>query len=452
MAVDRTPDGGPVADPARGDLRPITVLFASTPITAHTVNLLPVAARLVDRGHRVLWYAASRFHDRIAAVGAQPYGFVEATEFADLDGAYGGAGSPRGIAGLRQGFADHLVGDAARRVRALERLTAGTSVDVVLTDAMFVAARLWHERGGPVWASVGDGPLTYADADTPPYGSGLLPMPGREGRRRNRVSSRVGNALIWGPARQRLGAIRAELGLPQSGRSVLEEALSPYLHLQACVPELEYPRTELPSTIRFVGTLAPARTPGWRPPDWWPQLHADQRPAVLVSQGTLRPDLRELVLPTIRALADEPLQVVVTTGAGSVPALRRALAGRVPPNVRIEPWIPYEQVLPHLDAFVTNGGYTGVTAALAHGVPLVQVGSSEEKAEIGARVVWAGVGVRSRWRPTRRGLRRMVRRVLTDRSVRAATGRVRASFAEHDGPGECADLLEELATRPPACI
>ncbi len=107
-------------------MRRSTFLFASTPITAHTINLVPIAARLIGRGHRVLWYAARRFHDRIAGVGAEPYGFTEAREFADLEAAYGGAGSLRAIAGLRQGFADQLVGDAARRVRDLEGIAAGT--------------------------------------------------------------------------------------------------------------------------------------------------------------------------------------------------------------------------------------------------------------------------------------------------------------------------------------
>lgn len=426
-------------------MRPLTLLLASTPITAHTLNLLPVGARLVERGHRVLWYAATRFHHRIAAVSAEPYGFVDATEFADLEATYGGAGSLRAISGLRRGFAEHLVGDAGRRVADLERLAAGRRIDAVLTDAMFVAARLWHERGGPVWASVGDGPLSYADPDTPPYGAGLLPMRGREGRRRNRVTTRVGRELIWGPALERLGAIRSELGLVQSGRSVLEEAVSPYLHLQACVPRFEYPRVGLPSSVRFVGTLAPEPTPGWRPPSWWSELLATPRPVVLVSQGTLRPDLGELVVPTLRALADAPVQVVVTTGGGSVDALREALGGELPRQVWAERWIPYEQVLPHVSAFVTNGGYTGVTAALAHGVPLVQVGSTEEKAEIGARIAWSGVGVRSRWRPSDRRLRAMVRRALTDHRIASRVALMQAELAAHDGPGESADLLEELA-------
>lgn len=426
-------------------MRRSTFLFASTPITAHTINLVPVAARLIGRGHRVLWYAASRFHDRIAAVGAEPYVFTQAREFADLEAAYGGAGSLRAIAGLRQGFADQLVGDAARRVHDLEGLAAGRRIDAVLTDAMFVAARLWHERGGPVWASLGDGPLTYADVDTPPYGAGLLPMRGREGRRRNRVTGRVLRGLIWGPALERLGAIRCELGLVQSGLSVLEEAMSPHLHLQACVPELEYPRQDLPAQVRFVGALRPQPTAGRKLPPWWAEFLADDRPAVLVSQGTLRPDLTELVLPTIAALTGAGLQVVVTTGAGSMADLRAGLGRSVPEWLRVARWIPYEEVLPHVDAFVTNGGYTGVTLALAHGVPLVQVGSSEEKAEIGARISWSKVGVRLRWRPPRGRLRRMVLRALNDPAIRAAVGGMQASFAQHDAAGEAADALQELA-------
>ena len=422
-----------------------TFLFASTPITAHTINPLPVAARLTGRGHRVLWYAARRFHDRIAAVGAEPYGFTEAREHADLAAAYGGAGSPRAIAGLRQGFADQLVGDTARRVRDLERLASSVSIDAVLTDAVFVAARLWHERGGPVWASLGDGPLTYADVDTPPYGSGLLPMRGREGRRRNRVTSRILRRLIWGPALQRLISIRTELGLAPTGRSVVEEAMSPHLHLQACVPEFEYPRRDLPDRIRFIGALRPEPEPDRVLPPWWPEFLADRRPAVLVSQGTLRPDLTELVLPTVAALAGTGLQVVVTTGAGSVDELVAGLGGRTPDGLRVARWIPYEEVLPRVGAFVTNGGYIGVTSALAHGVPLVQIGSSEEKAEIGARIVWSRVGVRRRWRPSRHRLRRMVEDALTDPGIRAGVEAMHASFARHDAAGEAADALEQLA-------
>ncbi len=55
-----------------------------------------------------------------------------------------------------------------------------------------------------------------------------------------------------------------------------------------------------------------------------------------------------------------------------------------PANVRAAEFLPYAELFARTDVFVTNGGYTGVTLALAHGVPIVQAGTTEEKAEIAA--------------------------------------------------------------------
>jgi UDP:flavonoid glycosyltransferase YjiC (YdhE family) len=75
----------------------------------------------------------------------------------------------------------------------------------------------------------------------------------------------------------------------------------------------------------------------------------------------------------------------------------------------------------------------------------VQIGSSEEKADIGARIVWSRVGVRRRWRPSQRRLRRMVEQVLTDPGIQAGVEAMEAAFARHDAAGEAADALEQLA-------
>ena len=42
-----------------------------------------------------------------------------------------------------------------------------------------------------------------------------------------------------------------------------------------------------------------------------------------------------------------------------------------PANVRIEPFVPFTELLPMVDAAVTNGGYGRVQMALAYGVPPV---------------------------------------------------------------------------------
>jgi UDP:flavonoid glycosyltransferase YjiC (YdhE family) len=61
-------------------------------------------------------------------------------------------------------------------------------------------------------------------------------------------------------------------------------------------------------------------------------------------------------------------------------------------------------LLPHVDAMVTNGGYGGVQQALAHGVPLVVTGDSEDKPEVAARAsTCARASPRRPWSPARCG-------------------------------------------------
>ena len=42
--------------------------------------------------------------------------------------------------------------------------------------------------------------------------------------------------------------------------------------------------------------------------------------------------------------------------------------GKVPENVRVEPFVPFGELMPFVDVMVTNGGYGGIHFALAHGV------------------------------------------------------------------------------------
>ena len=156
--------------------------------------------------------------------------------------------------------------------------------------------------------------------------------------------------------------------------------------------------------------------------------------------------MHELVIPALRALAGEDVLVVVTTGSVPEHELAAQLGAPLPANARVCEYAPYDLLLPHVDVCVANGGYTGVTTALHHGVPLVQVGSTEEKAEIGARIRWSGVGVRLRGAsPSPHRLHSAVRRVLDDPTYREAATRMGMEMRRHDAGQEAADLLERLA-------
>jgi hypothetical protein len=77
------------------------------------------------------------------------------------------------------------------------------------------------------------------------------------------------------------------------------------------------------------------------------------------------------------------LLVVVTAGGRSVDAI----PGPIPSNARIASYLPFEWLLPHVDAVVTNGGYGSVNQALSFGIPIVSAGLTEDKADVNARVL-----------------------------------------------------------------
>jgi MGT family glycosyltransferase len=234
--------------------------------------------------------------------------------------------------------------------------------------------------------------------------------------------------------------IRARLGLHPDTRFLFEAGESKYLHLQGTVPEFEYPHRDLAPHVHFVGPLIPDPVTSWERPGWWDELDGS-RPVIHLTQGTVRADAGELLRPAIEALADEDVLVVATTVL-----VRPDELGPMPANVRTAKFIPYDELLPRADLFITNGGYVGVNQALSHGVPVVSVGATEDKPEVGARVAYAGVGVALRTlTPTPAAIRHAVRTVLRDASYRRAADAVRRSMANHDATATSVELLERLA-------
>jgi UDP:flavonoid glycosyltransferase YjiC (YdhE family) len=133
--------------------------------------------------------------------------------------------------------------------------------------------------------------------------------------------------------------------------------------------------------------------------------------------------------------------VVATTGGPEPGPLRRGLPG----NARLERFIPHDELLPYVDAMVTNGGYGGVQQALAHGVPLVVAGDSEDKPEVAARVQWSGVGVNLHTgKPSKAMVARAVRRVLTQSSYRRRAAALRAEIEASDPLGDITRVLAQI--------
>src|SRR5690606_40544801 len=99
----------------------------------------------------------------------------------------------------------------------------------------------------------------------------------------------------------------------------------------------------------------------------------------------------------------------------------------------------------------TNGGYGGVQQALAHGIPLVVAGQTEDKIEVTARVGWSGAGINLKTNKADAAkLARAVDTVLRDPSYRAAAQRIGADMRTTDALAALDGVLERVVALPTA--
>ena len=412
----------------------LRILIASQPIAGHVYPLLPIVRALVARGHELRWYTGRRYQQQVEGAGASFEPFVLARDFddRDLNASFPGRAERRGLHQTLFDMRHIFVGQLEGQLRDLLNVVRRWPADAVLAEQTLSAGLLVSELGGPPCALLGILPLGISSRDTAPFGLGLLPDRSWLGGWRNAGLHWAAQHLIFRGTARELNAVCGKLGVRQRP---FAPPLSPHLMLQASVPGFEYVLRDLPPQLHFIGALPPPVRTGALP-EWWPDL-SDGRRVVLVTQGTLAVDPRQLLLPTLRGLAHEEVLVVVA----GLDHLENP-----PPNARAARFLPFADLMPHLSAYVTNGGYGGVQFALSHGVPVVSAGQSEDKPEVGNRVAAAGVGLRlPTGTPTPGQVRRAVRRVLNDAALRQRAFSLGHDFAHYDAPTRAADLLERLA-------
>ncbi|HET9493850.1 MAG TPA: nucleotide disphospho-sugar-binding domain-containing protein [Chloroflexia bacterium] len=417
-------------------------LIGTIPQTGHVGPALPIARELVGRGNEVWWYTGKRFQSRIEATGARYIPSTLDYDERNIDEVFPGRVRLNGLAKLKydikHGFIDPMVGQVQDYTEILREFPA----DVLLCDTAFLGAACVHEKGGPPWATYGMTALTINSRDTAPFGLGLLPDASASGRLRNRLLNWLLDNVLFRDVVSRTDRARVRMGLPPTGKGIFDVPLSPYLYLQGTTQSFEYPISDLPPQVHFIGPFLPEPPRDFTPPRWWDELKSG-RTVVHVTQGTIATVSDELLVPALQALAGEDMLVIAATGNQPLESVK---IDPLPANARLEQFIPYYHLMPHVDVMVTNGGYGGVQSALAHGIPIVAAGKSEDKIEISARVAWSGVGINLRTqRPTPERIRQAVKEVLADPKYRRKAEQIKADFAGRSAPHEAADLLERLA-------
>jgi MGT family glycosyltransferase len=419
-------------------------LVCTIPVIGHVTPAIPIVEKLVQNGHEVCWYTGIQFQSKVEATGAQFVRMQQAADYSDpaqiSEESVAIRNRLTGIKQLQFDLKYVFIDSAVGQLADLTDILTWYQADVVLADSFFVGASWLHEKGGPVWAQLGVSILFAQSRDVPPVGFGWQPSQSSLGKWRDRALKRLLRSVVFREVRAYATAARAKVGLDAPMPFVFD-LVSPYLYLASTVPSFEYPRSDLPRQVHFVGPAQPARSGAVEPLEILQNL--PDRPIVHVTQGTISNDPSQLLMPTFEALANENVSVIATTGNRSLADIDLST---LPENARVEQFIPYAQFLPHVDVMITNGGFQGVQAALAHGIPLITAGKTEEKPEIGARVAWSGVGIDLKTQtPTPAKIRQAVREILTNSQYRDRAQVLQTEIATYDFAIRSVELLEELA-------
>lgn len=428
-------------------------LIAATPLPGHVLPMLAIAQHLVGLGHEVRVHTASRFRAQAEATGAGFVPFEAAIDFDhhELDQRFPQrqrlpSAHAQLCFGLKHFFADAM---AAQR-SGLRSILRDFAADAIVVDTMFCGTfplLLGPREERPAVVGIGISALPLSSCDTAFFGTALPPSATPEGRVRNRAMNANLRQAMFGEVQRYFDALLTCAGLPALPEFFVDAMVRlPDLYLQLTSESFEYPRSDLPASVRFVGPLLAPASRDFVEPDWWHELD-DGRRVVLVTQGTLaNQNPAQLIGPTLQGLAGAgDIQVIATTGGPAPAALNMA----VPANARVLPFLPYDRLLPKVHAMVTNGGYGSVNHALSLGVPLVVSGATEEKPEIAARVAWSGAGINlGNGQPGARQIGDAVRRLLNEPAYRQRAGVLRDDFARHRALDEIAAALEAL--REPA--
>ncbi|KAH7322735.1 hypothetical protein B0I35DRAFT_186719 [Stachybotrys elegans] len=411
----------------------------------HTYPMQAIAQRLVGDGHEVAWLTSADNEARVAAAGAC---FIATKEIAAVDEPFKRQGST-GLLGdesLRQ------EGRLLAQVADYRRITQHYKPDVLLVDVFPQGARAMQELGEiPVYATLGVIPLYLSSKEAPKALSGNAPPESRRGLLKNYLRHKYEQLLVL-PFKLKpiIDRERAVLGLPKLpyGQPLENFNYSPHLHIQASSPSLEFclkPKGRMSkANARFVGPLvAPANSYMPQLPLWWDEV--DDHPRVVaVTQGTLAMDPNDLVIPAIEALGDEPSIMLIVISPYAEELAREHRFN----NLRFAKWLPYSQLLPRLSLLITNGGYGSITQALAHGVPLLCAGQTEDKKDTAARVAWCQAGIDLKTdNPSPSELWIAAKRILDDESYAARATQISDELVCLGGAITAADLLCHLATQ-----
>ncbi len=379
------------------------VLVSCIPQTGHLFPLLPLAEAFAAQGDEVLVATGTDAAAEVTARGltfretGPPFGEWFAAMQARVRGIPGDGLPPDRV---ERYFLPRLFGEVGTALVVDDLLAAASEhlPDLILFDPVAFAAPLVAAKLGISAVQHTVGPV-YAEATLDLVSDAVSPM--------------------W-----------REFGLDVPPAAGIYEGRT----LAICPPSLDPVARDRPriQPLRPVDLPNSAVTPL---PLTFPE---PERPLVYLTLGTFSNTNLDLFHLVLGALADQPINLLVTVGRDNDPAV----FGSSPANVHVRQFIPQRDLLPHCTAVIHHAGAGTTFGVLAHGLPSVALPQAADNFTIGDRLAGAGAAAvlpPAQVSPTT--VRDALHAVLSEASYAESARQLAAEIAAMPGPAEVAASL-----------
>lgn len=425
---------------------PKRILFANAPADGHFNPLTSLALYLKEAGYEVRWYSSVTYSKKLTALGIHHYPFVKAKDVIDNDFDAAFPGREKIKSQLKKLIFDMVNAFVLRSPEYYQDLLdihQTYPFDMVICDCVFTAIPFITGKMNIPVISIGVLPLTETSKDLAPAGFGLTPVVSFWGKKKQALLRKVADVIVFREPNKVWKKIAKQYGIKVNKKDNLFDVLvhSSTLMLQSGTQGFEYRRSELGKNIRFIGPLLPAVKNSNRQ-QWYNRKLAEFDKVVLITQGTVEKDISKLLVPTLEAFRNSNKLVIVTTGGSNTAEIRKKYPDE---NFIIEDFIPFNEVMPYADVYITNGGYGGVMLAIQNQLPMVVAGVNEGKNEIAARVGYFNLGINLHTEnPLPVQIKNSVEKLLTDASYRSHVKQLCNEFSQYNPQQLCAHYVQQL--------
>lgn len=423
------------------------ILFANFPADGHFNPLTGIAAYLMNAGYDVRWYSSSAYADKIRKLNIQHYRFKKAVDVPDnnFDLVFPERTKKKNpISKLKFDIINAFILRGPEYYEDIKAIYDEFPFDLMIADCAFTGIPFVKELMNIPVLSIGVLPLTENSKDLPPCGLGMEPSHSFAGRIKQSLLRLFADKVIFGQPNKLLHQLFDQYKIKHNKESLFDMLIHKcdYL-LQSGTPGFEYKRTDMSTNIRFIGPLLPHAS---NIENKWYDERLDQfEKVVVVTQGTVEKDIHKLLVPTLEAFKNTSTLVVCTTGGSGTAELKAKYPHH---NIIIKDFIPFCEVMPYADAYITNGGYGGVMLGIQNRLPLVVAGVHEGKNEICARVGYFKYGINLKTeKPSPAQLKAAVQEVTTNSVYKTNVKKLAQEFAHYSPYQLCLEYVVALTAQ-----